>query len=308
MVEIAKIVLKDRDVDVKSFFPEQDTSYSVPGVSRFRVSVFRQRGSVGCIFRAVPIEIKDPASLNLPPVVKDIAGAKRGLILVTGATGNGKSTTVASMLRCINETRQAHIITIEDPIEFLFDDKRSMIIQREVGTDTAGFHEAMTAALRQDPDVIMLGEIRDSQTAQTCLKAAETGHLLITTLHTPDVTSTVKRFSGFFDASRSRTDMGRFAECLNSVISLRLVKTADNSGLVPAVEIMRVTHTLQECIRDEDKHGDILKHIQAGSEMYSMQTFDQHLVQLVAAGKVSLDEAKRVASKPDELERAMLVE
>jgi twitching motility protein PilT len=308
MLTIAGIILKDRDLDVKSFFPEQDTSYSVAGVSRFRVSVFRQRGSVGCIFRAIPFEIQDVASLNLPPVIKDIAGAKRGLILVTGATGNGKSTTVASMLRCINETRQAHIITIEEPIEFLFEDKRSMIIQREVGTDTASFHEAMAAALRQDPDVIMLGEIRDGKTAQVCLKAAETGHLVISTLHTPDVTSTVKRFSGLFDSSRTKTDLSRFAECLNSVISLRLVRTASGTGLVPAVEIMRVTHTLQECIRDEQKHGDILRHIQSGREMYNMQTFDQHLADLINQGKIGLEEAKLAASKPDELERSMLVE
>jgi twitching motility protein PilT len=308
MLKVAEIILHGRDIDLQRFFPEQDTSYSVPGISRFRVSIFRQRGSLGCIFRAIPFEVRDVKSLNLPAVIKDIATAKRGLILVTGATGNGKSTTVAAMLKCINETRQAHIITIEDPIEFLFEDNRSMIIQREVGTDTASFHDAMTAALRQDPDVIMLGEIRDAKTAQICLKAAETGHLVISTLHTPDVTSTVKRFCGFFDSSRAGTDLSRFAECLNSVISLRLLKTADGAGLVPAVEIMRVTHTLQECIRDEQKHGDILRHIESGREMYGMQTFDRHLADLVGKGKITLDEAKLFASKPDELARSMLVE
>jgi twitching motility protein PilT len=212
------------------------------------------------------------------------------------------------MLQRINETRQAHIITIEDPIEFLFEEKRSMVIQREVGTDTGSFHDAMTAALRQDPDVIMLGEIRDAPTAQICLKAAETGHLLISTLHTPDVTSTVKRFCGFFDSSRAHSDLARFSECLHSVVSLRLVRTADGAGLVPAVELMRVTHTLQECIRDEEKHGEILRHISSGREMYGMQTFDQHFADLIKQKKITLEEAKKYASKPDELERSMLVE
>jgi twitching motility protein PilT len=212
------------------------------------------------------------------------------------------------MLKKINESRQAHILTIEDPIEFIFEDDKSMVIQREVGTDTSSFHDAMTSALRMDPDVIMLGEIRDAKSAQTCLKAAETGHLVISTLHTPDVTSTVKRFCGFIDFQRASSDLSRFAECLHSVISLRLLRASDGSGLVPAVELMRVTHTLQECIRDEQKHGEILGHMSSGREMYGMQTFDQHLAELVKAEKVTLDEAKMHASRPDELERSMLVE
>jgi twitching motility protein PilT len=308
MQKIAKIILKDRELDLNNFFPEQDTSYSAPGISRFRVSIFRQRGSIGCIFRSIPFEVRGVEELNLPTVINDIADARRGLILVTGATGNGKSTTVASMIKRINESHQAHIITIEDPIEFLFEDDRSMIIQREVGIDTGSFREAMAAALRMDPDVIMLGEIRDAETAQICLKAAETGHLVISTLHTPDVTSTIKRFCGFFDASTARADLGRFAECLHSVISLRLLKTSDGAGLIPAAEIMRVTHTLQECMRNEDKHGEILQHMATGRDMYGMQTFDQHLAVLVQEKKVAMDEAKLHASKPDELERAMMVE
>jgi twitching motility protein PilT len=220
----------------------------------------------------------------------------------------GKSTTVAAILKIINETRQAHIITIEEPIEFLFENKKSMIIQREVGTDTSSYQEAMTAALRQDPDVIMLGEIRDAPTAQICLKAAETGHLVITTLHTPDVTSSIKRFCGFFDSDRAKTDLGRFAESLQSVISLRLLRTEDGTGLLPAVEIMRVTDTLQGCIRDEAKHGEILQHMVAGRDKYGMQTFDQHLADLVRHKKVSLEEAKLHASTPDEFQRSLLVE
>jgi twitching motility protein PilT len=308
MIDIAKIILGDRGIDLQRFFPEQDSSYSVPGVSRFRASIFRQRGSVGCVLRAIPYEVQDINKLNLPKVISDIANTQRGLILVTGATGMGKSTTVAAILKKINETRQAHIITIEEPIEFLFENKRSMVIQREVGTDTSSYQEAMTAALRQDPDVIMLGEIRDASTAQICLKAAETGHLVITTLHTPDVTSSVKRFCGFFDSGRAKTDLGRFADCLQSAISLRLLTAADGSGQIPAVEIMRVTHTVQGCIRDEEKHSEILQHIVSGRDMYGMQTFDQHLADLVRDKKVNLEEAKLHASKPDELERSLLVD
>jgi len=303
---IGEIILADRKLDLTELFPEQDATYSIPGLSRFRVSVFRQRGSVGCVLRVVPLEIQRIEELNLPSVLKDIANARRGLVLITGATGTGKSTTIAAMLQHVNDTRKAHIITIEDPIEFLFENAQSMIIQREVATDTHDYRSGMIAALRQDPDIIMLGEVRDQTTAAICLKAAETGHLVITTLHTPDVTSTIKRFTGFFE--RDDTQLARLAEVLQAVVSLRLVPKADMSGVVPAVEIMRVTHTLQECIREVEKHGEILDHLGKGREMYGMQTFDQHLSEMVRNQVVALETAKEAATRPGELERALLVE
>ncbi len=308
MVNVAKILLTDREIDPKRFFPEQDASYSLPGVSRFRVSVFRQRGSIGCVLRVIPFRIQSFEELNLPEVIQQIAGAPRGLILVTGATGNGKSTTIASMLRYIAGARFAHILTIEDPIEFLFETSKSLIVQREVGTDTLSYKEGMIAALRQDPDVIMLGEVRDDFTADVCLKAAETGHLVISSLHTPDAVSTIKRFSGFFDPARTETELGRLAESLQAVICLRLQKRADGQGLVPAVEILRVTHTMQECIRQMDKHADIYQHIVSGNEAYNMQTFDQHLKELVQKKMITIEVAKQAASNPSDLERSLMVE
>lgn len=305
---IARHILREREVDLERLFPEIDSSYSIPGVSRFRVSIFRQRGSVGCVLRAIPFMIRSLDELHLPPVIKDIANTRRGLVLVTGATGMGKSTTIATMLDQVNQSRAAHIITIEDPIEFLYENKAAMVIQREVGVDTVSYFDGMIAALRQDPDMIMLGEVRDEKSAQVCLKAAETGHVVVTTLHTPDALSTVKRYCGFFDPARAAVDLGRFAECLQASVSLRLVRTADGTGVMPAVEILRVTHTLQDCIRNPDKHGEILQHMVAGRDMYGMQTFDQHLADLVRAEKVTLETAKLAASSPADLERSLTLE
>ena len=219
---IAGFLLEDRQVDIHRFFPEQDTSYSLPGVSRFRVSIFRQRGTIGCVLRVIPFRLRSFEELNLPSVLRDICSAQRGMILVVGSTGMGKSTTLATMIQQINQTRKAHIITIEDPIEFLFENDQSLIIQREVGTDTHSYKEAMLSALRQDPDVIMLGEIRDADTANVSLKAAETGHLFFSTLHTPDATATIKRFTGFFMQDQLDNQLGRLAECLQAVICLTL--------------------------------------------------------------------------------------
>lgn len=305
---LAQLLLGDRQVSLDRIFAEQDTSYSLPGVSRFRVSIFRQRGTVGCVLRVIPFDVRSFGQLNLPEVLAEVANARRGLILVTGATGNGKSTTIAAMVNHINDTRQCHVVTIEDPIEFLFENKRAMIIQREVGTDTHSYNDAMIAALRQDPDVVMLGEVRDTVTANVVLKAAETGHLLITTLHTPDAPSTIKRFTGFFEGQQYESQLARFADCLQAVVSLRLVPKADGTGVTPAVEILRVTHTLQECIRAPDKHGEILDHIAKGRDMYQMQTFDQHLSDLVAAKAITLENAKLHATRPADLERSMMME
>jgi twitching motility protein PilT len=305
---IAQILLQDRPLDLTNLFPEQDTSYSLPGVSRFRASIFRQRGTIACVLRVIPFEVRVIEELNLPPVIADIANLRRGLVLVTGATGQGKSTTIAGMLEHINASHQSHIVTIEDPIEFLFESKLSVVTQREVGTDTYSYKDAMIAALRQDPDVIMLGEVRDEVTANVCLRAAETGHLVITTLHTPDASSTIKRFTGFFEQGQMNAQLSRFADCLQAVICLRLLPRADDSGLIPAVEILRVTHAIQECIRQQERHNEIQEHIARGRDPYRMQTFDQHLMDLVRNNMVKLDVAKTAASVPAELDRAMLVE
>ena len=239
-----------------------------------------------------------------PPVIAEIADARRGMILVTGATGNGKSTTIAAMIRYINETRHAHIITVEDPIEYLFEPGRCMIIQREIGSDTESFKDALVAALRQDPDVIMVGEVRDVDTAATCLKAAETGHLVVSAIHTPDTSSTVQRFVGMFDSDSQAIMRERLSDSLQAVISLRLLAAKNGRGRVPAVEIMRVTRTIRECIR----HGrldEITEQIRKGRDLYSMQLFDQHLLDLVQAGIISVEAAIYASSNPEEFERSL---
>ena len=304
----ATLLLGRQEVDLSQPFSELDTSYSIAGLSRFRVSIFRQRGSVGCILRTVPYQIRSLEELRLPTVLAEIVKERRGLLLVTGVTGSGKSTTIASLLEVINETRNCHIITVEDPIEFLFSNKNSLIIQREVGTDTRSYEEALVAALRQDPDVIMLGEIRERTTASICIKAAETGHMVISTLHTPDVVSTLKRLTGLFSGSDVNSELARLADCIKAIVSLRLVPRADGKGLVPAVEVLRATPTIQSCIRDPNQHGDILQHIISGRDMYGMQTFDAHLMELVRAGTIKLSVAKLAASRPAELERALLLD
>jgi twitching motility protein PilT len=240
-------------------------------------------------------------------VLAEIADARRGLVLVTGATGNGKTTTMAAMLRYINETRHAHIVTIEDPIEFIHEPQKCMIIQREVGADTESFRDAMTAAMRQDPDVILVGEIRDRETAATALKAAETGHLVLSAIHTPDAVNTIQRYVGLFESDAQDVIRDRLGDCLQAVISLRLLASKDGRRRLPAVEILRVTRTIRECIRS-GRLGDIPDLIRKGRDLYSMQLFDQHLIDLVNAGLVSMETAIYASSNPEEFERALRVE
>jgi twitching motility protein PilT len=301
---IATMILGDRKVEFHKPFGEIDVSYSLSGMGRFRASIFRQRGSVGIVMRLISFDVKSMEELGLPPVVCEIADTRRGLVLVTGATGNGKSTTIASIIRYINETRHAHIITVEDPLEYLFEPGKCMIIQREVGSDTESFNDALTAALRQDPDVIMVGEIRDVETAATCLKAAETGHLVISAIHTPDSVSTVQRFIGMFPPEAQDITRDRLGDSLQAVISLRLLAGKDNRGRIPAIEIMRVTRTIRECIRS-GRLDDIPDLIAKGRDLYSMQLFDQHLVELTQAGVISVEAAIYASSNPDEFERAL---
>jgi len=291
-----------------SSLSEMDVSYGIEGQGRFRANIFRQRGSFAIILRVIPITILTFEELNLPPVMDQIANLRRGLILVTGATGNGKSTTLAAMVEYINQNRRAHILTIEDPLEFLFKNKLSAVSQREVGSDTPAFSKALSSALRQDPDVILIGEMRERETVEIALKAAETGHLVLSSLHTLDSVRTIQRLVGFYPPDQEAAIRSRLSDCLMAVVSLRLLPRKDVHGRVPAVEVLRVTRTIQECIRDAAKTADIPEHILKGGEMYSMQTFDMHLQQLVREGKVDLENAKLAATNAADLERAILME
>ena len=308
--DVANFILEGRSlkIDYHRPFGEIDVSYSLPGSGRFRASIFRQRGSVGIVMRIIPIKVKTFAELNLPLILGEIADARRGLVLVTGATGNGKTTTMAAMLRHLNETRRAHIVTVEDPIEFLFEPGKCMIIQRELGSDTATFRDALVAGLRQDPDVILVGEIRERETAEIALKAAETGHLVISAIHTPDAVATVQRYIGMFPPTEQEMVRERLSDAMSAVISLRLLVTKDGRGRVPAVEILRVTRSIRECIRMPGRLGDIPELMKRGRDLYGMQLFDQHLLELVSKGKISLEVAVYASSNPEELERAMTIE
>jgi twitching motility protein PilT len=286
---------------------EVDRSFSVAGLARFRVNIMKQRGSFGLVMRVIPFEVRDFTLLNLPGVVQTVATARQGLVLVTGATGNGKSSTIAAILDHINKTDRLHIVTIEEPIEFTFAEGKSVLIQREVGTDTETYQTALRAALRQDPDVIMVGELRDRETAEICLKAAETGHLVISSVHTPDVVRTIGRMAGMFPTEDQASIRGRLAENLRAVISQRLLPRQDGAGVLPAVETMLVTLSVAECIRDPAKTPQIRKLIEQG-KLHGMQSFDQHLVQLFRAQLISLEVAKSNASSPDDLERAVMLD
>lgn len=279
---------------------ELDMAYAVPGLGRFRVNVFRQRGSVGMVFRMVPSKILNFEELMLPPVLLKIAQEQRGLILVTGTTGSGKSTTLAAMIDYINTSRTANIVTIEDPIEFLHRDKKSIVNQREIGADTYAFGEALRSALRQDPDVILVGEMRDFETISTALTAAETGHLVLSTLHTVDTTETINRIITVFPPYQQKQVRLQLASIIKGVISQRLVARADGKGRVPAVEVMLGTLSIREAIIDEQKTRMIPGIIAAGHVHYGMQTFDQSLLGLYKKGLITYEEALSTASNPDD--------
>jgi twitching motility protein PilT len=279
---------------------EIDLAYGVPGLGRFRVNIFQQRGTVGVVFRVIPFGIQSFEALNLPKVLEDIADEERGLILVTGTTGSGKSTTLAAMIDYINSRKTRHIITIEDPIEFLIRDKRSIVNQREVGTDTLGFAQALRSALRQDPDVILVGEMRDFETIETALMAAETGHLVLSTLHTLDATETINRIVSVFPPYQQRQVRLQLASVLRAVISQRLAPRADGKGRVPALEILRVTHRIRELIIDPERTREIPDAIAKGHSSYGMQTFDQSLLMLYKKGLITYEEALRQATNPDD--------
>jgi twitching motility protein PilT len=279
---------------------EVDSAYSVPGLGRFRCNVFQQRGSTGLVLRVIPTSIKSIDELGLPQVLKQIASEERGLVLVTGTTGSGKSTTLAALIDHINTTRSAHIMTIEDPIEYLHRDHHSIVNQRQVNVDTKSFSHALRSALRQDPDVILVGEMRDHETVETALSAAETGHLVFSTLHTLDATETINRIIAVFPPHQQRQVRIQLASVLKAAISQRLMPRADGYGRVPAVEVMVSTAFIRDAIVDKDKTSLIHGAIASGTSQYGMQTFDQSIFGLYQQGLVTLEEAMRWASNVDE--------
>lgn len=282
---------------------EADLSYSLPKVSRFRVNVYKQRGTAGMAFRVIPFEIPPFSSLNLPEVIlKTVLRSSKGLVLVTGPTGSGKSTTLASIIEEINKTQKKVIVTIEDPIEYVLRDKECYIVQREVGLDTKSFARGLRAALREDPDVIMVGEIRDTETAEIALQAAETGHLVLSTLHTLDAKETVNRLIGMFKLEVRDQIRQMLASTLVAVFSQRLLPRADGKGAVPAVEIMINTGAIKEALLDPDRLDEIPDLIAKGKSAYSTQTFDQHLEELYGRGVIDYHTALLYASKPSDLE------
>jgi twitching motility protein PilT len=279
---------------------EVDLAYSVPGLGRFRVNTFKQRGTIGIVFRVIPFGVKTIEQLNLPRVVERVSMEPRGLILVTGTTGSGKSTTLAAMIDHINSNKTCHLMTIEDPIEFLIRDKRSIVNQREIGVDSLSFASALRAALRQDPDVILVGEMRDLETIETALTAAETGHLVMSTLHTIDATETITRIVSVFPPHQQAQVRLQLASVIKGIISQRLVPRADAKGRVPATEILVSTARVRECIGEKDRTREIPDAIAKGFTTYGMQTFDQSLMALVKSGLVTYEVALRNVSNPDD--------
>ena len=279
---------------------EVDLAYGIAGLGRFRVNCFQQRGSLGIVFRVIPFGVKTLEQLYLPKIVSSIAMEHRGLVLVTGTTGSGKSTTLAAMIEHINANRTCHIMTIEDPIEFLIRDRRSIINQREIGVDTLSFASALRAALRQDPDVILVGEMRDFETIETAITAAETGHLVMSTLHTLDATETINRIISVFPPYQQKQVRLQLSAILKAVISQRLVPRADGKGRVPALEVLVSTSRIRECIADKERTKEMHDAISKGFTTYGMQTFDQSLMSLVKRELISYEEALNHVSNPDD--------
>lgn len=299
-VKLASSIMTPAQKEAFSKKNDLDFAYSIAGLGRFRCNAFMQRGTIGLVMRTIPTKIPTIEELNLPDILKKLAMEERGLILVTGTTGSGKSTTIASMVDLINAERTVNIVTIEDPIEFLFRDKKGIVNQREVGIDAESFAVAVRQALRQDPDVIVVGEMRDFETVHTAMTAAETGHLVFSTLHTLNATETVNRIISVFPPYQHREIRLQLASILRGVISLRLMPRADGKGRVPAVEVLITTAMIKDCIIEPDKTKLIPDAITQGKLHYGMQTFDQSILDLYSAGLVSYEEALRWVTNPDD--------
>ncbi|MGD0965623.1 MAG: type IV pilus twitching motility protein PilT [Candidatus Acidiferrales bacterium] len=300
MLSMAFSMMTNRQKQKFKETAELDMAYGVAGLGRFRVNVFQQRGNVGMVLRVIPTKIRTIEELELPRILSQICEEPRGLVLTTGTTGSGKSTTLAAMVDRINSLRAEHVITIEDPIEYLHRDKKGFINQREVEVDTSSFSTALRAALRQDPDVVLVGEMRDLETISTALLAAETGHLVFSTLHTLDATETIQRIIAVFPPPEQKQIRLQLASTLKAVISQRLVRRGDGQGRVPAVEVMIATNYIRDCIINPDKTRLIRDAIAAGTSQYGMQTFDQSLFDLFSRNLITLEEALLRASNPDD--------
>lgn len=300
-----KLMPTDSDREKIDEVFDYDCSWGLPGLGRFRVNILRQRGSFMIVMRVIPIEIPSFEDLKLPPVLSEIADHERGLVLVTGVTGSGKSSTMAALIRWINEHKPFHIVTLENPIEFLHRDNKSSITQRDIGTDTDSFMTGLRSALRQDPDVILIGEMRDKDTIDTALKAAETGHLVISTVHTKNTVQTISRLIAVFEPSEQEMIRVRLSEQLQAIISQRLLPTADGRGRVAACEVMPATGTIRDCIRDPKRLEEIYDLIEEGRSNYGSQSFDQHLMDLVRDGQVDFKVAKAAANNPTDFDLKM---
>ena len=300
LVEMAASIMSTAQRQKFKDAQEVDLAYSVAGLGRFRCNVFQQRGTIGIVLRVIPVRVMNLDELGLPQVLKKIAAEERGLVLVTGTTGSGKSTSLAALIDHINFTRTAHVITIEDPIEYLHKDQLCIINQREIGVDTRSFAYALRSALRQDPDVILLGEMRDMETIETALHAAETGHLVFSTLHTLDATETINRIISVFPPHQQKQIRLQLASVLKAAVAQRLIPRKDGSGRSPGVEVLIATPFIKDCIVDKDKTHLIAGAIAQGTSQYGMQTFDQSIFSLFQNDLVSYDEALRWASNVDE--------
>ena len=304
---IVRLLLEGESLNIEDISGEVDLAFELPDEGRFRVNISRQRRCFNIVLRVIPLQIRTFEELNLPGPLRQLANLRRGYVLVTGSTGMGKSTTLATLIEEVNKIRKAKIITIEDPIEFVFTHDQSIITQREIGTDTASFPEALRAALRQDPDVIMVGEMRDLETVDTSLKAAETGHLVFSSIHTSGVAATISRLVAFFPPEEQLQVRARLAENLAAIVSLRLLPNKKQTDRVPAVEMMQASRTIQECIKDPSKSGELAEYVARGrSEL--MQTFDQHLLDLLHANKISIETAMSAATNPTDFKTKLALE
>jgi twitching motility protein PilT len=297
-----RLIANDEDRGRIDKLRDYDCSWGMPGIGRFRVNILRQRSSFMIVMRVIPFDVPTFESLKLPAVLAEVANAERGMILVTGVTGSGKSSTMAAIINSINQNQHRHILTLENPIEFLHRDINCSVTQREIGVDTDDFRTGLRAALRQDPDVILIGELRDAETVDTAMKAAETGHLLVSTLHTPDAMTTVSRIVSMFPPEEQEIARLRFSEALHAVVSQRLLPRADGHGRSAALEVLLATETVRDMIREKDRTESLHDYIKASREQYGMQTFDQHLMDLVADDVVTYETALAASSNPSDFQ------